>query len=159
VYVDPDPSHGHQKEFVFFFDRESVQPSDANYLLPGENGRANLSDSANVFTSCGVGDPNSECLRVVAITGDVSIVKTCVGTMLDCTNLPSTYGLGNTSLVFTRPFSEAVALRNALGIGDYTGSSFQVNGDVRIRLMSDTTGRMRDIVVTPLGQIHIEAVE
>lgn len=156
VYFDPDPSHGHQKEFIFFFDRESLQPNDPNYKLPGIDGRAGL-DDGSAFTACGA--TTSECLRKITITNDVSIVKTCDGDMPTCNALPTSYGLGNTSLVFTRPFPERIALKNALGIGSYTGSTFQISGDARIRVKSETTGNMKDIVITPLGQIRVETVQ
>ncbi len=156
IYVDPNGNNGHQKQFIFFFDRQSLQPSNPNYMAPGINGRAGL-DDPTAFTSCGV--TTSECLRVITITNDVSIVKTCDGDMQTCTNLPSTYGLGNTSVVFTRPFPDRLALYNAVGQGNYSDSSHQINGDLRIRVKSDATGKMRDIVITPLGQIRVETVQ
>ncbi len=147
VYFNTLPAN--QKRFSFFFDAQSLQPTDPLYSAIGVNGRGYLSD-ATPFALCSIAD--SECINTVTITNDAYIEKICEGPM---TSTSCTIGTGypNISIVFTRPFPDRIAIA-LLG-------QTPVNSpvDVRIRVKSSITGNARDIVISPLGQIHLETVQ
>ncbi len=148
VYFDPS-TQTNQKRFLVFFDWESVQQNDPAYKARGVDGRGYISDNAP-FSFCL--SATSECINIILITNDVRIEKTCEGTKIDCDNDPND-GIGPLSLVFTRPFPERIAVKDA------PNAPAVLTADARIRLISDVTGQRRDIVISPLGQIHIETVQ
>ncbi len=137
-----------QKRFIFFFDTESLQPSDPSYNAVGVNGRGHLSDVSPFSLCSGSG---TECLNIVTISNDVFIEKICEG-LWNSTSCNGT-GIPNVSIVFTRPFPDRIAV--SLQGGTPTVRSI----DLRIRAKSFITGNKRDIVVTPLGQIRLETVQ
>jgi prepilin-type N-terminal cleavage/methylation domain-containing protein len=146
---------GHPKQLEYYFDRESVQPGDPDYLELGAYGRGYLSDPAP-FTACGVG--SSECESIFTITDDVSIEYLCEGEMNQCG--PGLAVGNNLALTFTRPFADLFAIQGAFGTSndDVGTNNILKSGDIRIRIKSSTTGKERDIVVSQLGQIHVETV-
>lgn len=151
VYFDTSTA-ANTKKLAFFFDKQSQQPGDANFALEGgPEGRGYFNDNPPFSTLCGAAQ--SECLNLITITDDTSIEKICQGLMSECTNNSQGNPLGtNISLVFTRPFPERIAYVLQ------SGTPIRVTNNIRIRVKSDTTGKSRDIVITPLGQIHIETV-
>jgi prepilin-type N-terminal cleavage/methylation domain-containing protein len=151
VFFDPTTL---PKKFVFFYDSESLQPSDPAYQAPGTSATGSgWLDDTDPVSQCG--NTGSECLNVVSITGDVSIDSIWQGGLSDYTPGIS---LGDVSVSFIRPFPDRYAAYGALG---QTASPTKLDDDkdMRIRLKSDTTGNARDIVVSPLGEIHIETVQ
>jgi prepilin-type N-terminal cleavage/methylation domain-containing protein len=138
------------KQFVSFFDAASLQPSDPSYNAVTVNNRGYISGPMPITAPGSCGNTSPECLNIFSITDDSSIQKICTGlTMVGCTGAVSPPG--NISLVFTRPFSDLIAV-------SVSPVPKAMLGDIRIRLKSDTTGKRRDIVVTQLGQIRIESV-
>lgn len=137
-----------QKRFIFFFDSESLQPTNPSYSAVGTNGRGYFTDPSP-FSLCSVS--NSECLNIVSISNDISIEKICEGGV--ASSSCNGTGFANISIVFTRPFPD----RTAIVLQGQTPVISPM--DVRIRVKSSVTENKRDIVITPLGQIHIETVQ
>ena len=155
IPTDWRPSYGvyfdaaYPKQFAFFFDALSVQPGDTGYLSLGTAGRGYLTDPSPFgIGSCA--SAGMECINTTTITNDVSISMICTGDASNC--IPANAST-NMSIVFTRPFPNASTVVAMPG-----GTGNVINNDVRIRLTSDNTGKIRDVVITPLGQIRVEAI-
>ena len=159
------PSYGvffstaNPKNIVSFFDTESLSPNDPSYatIVLGSNGRG-FPDDSNPFgtpNSCGV---STECIDNFTLPPATSISGMCHG---DTATPPSTCddpALTELSLDFTRPFPDRFAIYGATGTGaNY--SQNEISDDVRIRVTSDADKSARDIVISALGEIHIETVQ
>ena len=140
------------KQFVSFFDSASLQPSNPGFNAVGVNNRGYISGPMPITAPSSCGNTSPECLNVFSITDDTSIDKICTNVnMVGCTSAINTPS--NISLVFTRPFSDLVAV----SVISSNPTPITV-GDIRIRIRSSVTSKARDIVVSQLGQIHIENV-
>ena len=147
----------YQKEFLYFFDKESVQPGDPATI--GINGRGYNNNSWRDFpdslNSCGTA--SSECTNVFTLSNGTHIKEVCEASTAVASDCDSNLRT-NVSIVFTRPFPDRIAIRDGLGSGNYALN--ELNGDIRIRIVSDANpALMRDVVVTPLGEIRVEGVQ
>lgn len=138
------------KEFKYFFDYQSYL-SDTPVALGAFSPDGALPGVRGVMDGGGLtcGNTSTECTNVITITNDAQIQMICRGALATCAQ--NSYP--NVSLVFTRPFPD----RSAIGVAG--GVSVLTNQDMRIRVGSEASTRVRDIVITPLGQIRIEKVQ
>lgn len=131
VYFDKTGTNN--KQFIFFFDRNS-SALDGNKII----------DDITPGVNCGIGD--SECLDKITINTREYISDICIDTVCGTIN--------NVAVVFTRPFPDANVVYNFVpGLG---GSGTVATSDVKIKIKNDdTTISTKVITVTPLGQISV----
>ncbi len=130
VYFDKTGTNN--KQFVFFFDRNTIAFAGNKIIddeVPG--------------VSCGIGA--SECLDKITITTQEYISDICIG---------GTCGINNVAVVFKRPFPDANVIYNfvpGLGMSGTTATK-----DLKIKIKNaDTTISTKVITVSPLGQISV----
>lgn len=127
VYFDKTGTNN--KQFVFFFDRN-------NSVFSGNK----IIDDVAPGVSCGIGD--SECLDKITINTQEYISDICIGATCGTVN--------HASVVFTRPFPDAVVTYNT------GGSDIIATSDLKIKIKNnDTNVTTKVITVTPLGQISV----
>lgn len=130
--------------FVLFFDRNTASVSDEL------SGAKQLSPTDTQNGGCNLGDPNSECLDIIQMTGGERIDKICFDEFTS--NTVCSDDINDVHIVFTRPLNNASILETGMLFGD---PNTPLVSDVSIYIKSPTD-KTSIIRLTSIGQIIVE---